>query len=600
MGKTEALKDSILNIPELPGIYKYYDTQNTLLYIGKAKNLKKRVSSYFTKQHFENRKTEVLVSKICRLEFTVVKTEIDALLLENSLIKEFRPRYNIALKDDKSFPVIRVTNERFPKIYAMRNPINDGSDYFGPYSSPHVMHIVLDLVKQIYPIRNCNYVLSKKNIEANKFKVCLEYQIGNCKGACEGFETELEYMESISRIKNILRGNLSEVKNHLKGEMLKASSQLQFEQANRFKYKLDKLINYQGRTTVVSITITNVDVFNISSSNQFAFVNYLKIVNGMIIQSQTIEYRKVLDETDQEVLEMAIFELRERYKSTAKEIIVSHKLELSIEGLKFTNPKAGDRKKLLEISMSNLLHFKKEKLEQYDKLDPELRINRLMNLMQSDLKLKVMPKYIECFDNSNIQGHFPVSACVVFRNGKPSKKEYRIFNIKTVEGPNDFATMEEVITRRYTRLLNENSELPDLVIIDGGKGQLSSAVEAMQRVGVFGKFAVIGIAKRLEELYYPEDALPLYIDKKSETLKIIQQLRDEAHRFGITKHRDLRSKGSLGTELTQINGIGTETAKRLLQVFKSIKNIKSQTFESISTVVGKAKAKVVMDALMKD
>ncbi len=597
MSKSGLLKETILSLPELPGIYKYFDSQNTLLYIGKAKNLKKRVSSYFSKIHHENRKTEVLVSKICGIEFTVVKTEIDALLLENSLIKEFRPRYNIALKDDKSFPVIRITNERFPKIYAMRNPVNDGSDYFGPYSSPHVMHIVLDLVKQIYPIRNCNYILSQKNIEAHKFKVCLEYQIGNCKGACEGFETEEDYMESISRIKNILRGNLIEVKNHLKGEMLKASNQMQFEIANRFKYKLDKLINYQGRTTVVSRIITNVDVFNISSSNQFAFVNYLKIVNGMIIQSQTIEYRKVLDETDQEVLELAIIELRLRYQSTAKEIIVPQVLDLSTEGLKFTCPKAGDRKKLLDISMSNLLHFKKEKLEQYDKLDPELRINRLMHTMQSDLKLKVMPKYIECFDNSNIQGHFPVSACVVFRNGKPSKKEYRIFNIKTVEGPNDFATMEEVITRRYTRLMNENTELPDLVIIDGGKGQLSSAVDAMKRVGVYGKFAVIGIAKRLEELYYPEDALPLYIDKKSETLKIIQHLRDEAHRFGITKHRNLRSKGSLGTELTQINGIGEETAKRLLQVFKSVKNIKQQTLETLSEAVGQAKAKTVKEAL---
>lgn len=593
--KPESLKEIITNLPEKPGIYKYFDTTDTLLYIGKAKNLKKRVSSYFTKQHFENRKTEVLVSKIIRIEFTVVKTEIDALLLESSLIKEFKPRYNVSLKDDKSFPVIRVTNERFPKIYAMRNPIKDGSEYFGPYSSPYVMRIVLDLVKQLYPIRNCNYVLSDKNIEAHKFKVCLEYQIGNCRGACEGLETEQEYMESIRSIKNVLRGNLAEVKNHLKDQMFRASSDLRFEQAALFKDKLERLNNYQGKSTVVSITITNVDVFNISTSQQFAFVNYLKIVNGMIIQTQTIEYRKVLDETDAEILELAIVEMRERHGSNAKEIIIPFAVEINDETLKFTVPKAGDKLKLLEISMTNLLHFKKEKLEQYDKLDPELKVNRLMTQMQEDLKLKVQPKYIECFDNSNIQGNYPVSACVVFRDGKASKKDYRIFNVKTVVGPDDFATMHEVITRRYNRLVEENEPLPDLVIIDGGKGQLSHAVQAMKEVGVYGKFAVIGIAKRLEELYYPEDPLPLYIDKKSETLKIIQQLRDEAHRFGITQHRNRRSKGSLGTELTQIKGIGEETAKLLLMHFKSIKKLKSQPFEEIEKVVGKVRAKILME-----
>ena len=595
--KPESLKEIITNLPDKPGIYKYFDTTDTLLYIGKAKNLKKRVSSYFTKQHFENRKTEVLVSKIHRIEFTVVKTEIDALLLESSLIKEFSPRYNISLKDDKSFPVIRVTNERFPKIYAMRNPIKDGSEYFGPYSSPYVMRIVLDLVKQLYPIRNCNYVLSEKNIEANKFKVCLEYQIGNCRGACEGLETENEYLESIRSIKNVLRGNLTEVKNHLKEQMLKASNEMRFEQAALFKNKLERLNNYQGKSTVVSITITNVDVFNISTSQQFAFVNYLKIVNGMIIQTQTIEYRKVLDETDAEILVLAIIEMRERHGSNAKEIIIPIPVDITDDTLKFTIPKAGDKLRLLEISMANLIHFKKEKLEQYDKLDPELKVNRLMTQMQEDLKLKVQPKYIECFDNSNIQGNYPVSACVVFRDGKPSKKDYRIFNVKTVIGPDDFATMHEVITRRYKRLVEENEPLPDLVIIDGGKGQLSHAVQAMKEVGVYGQFALIGIAKRLEELYYPEDPLPLYIDKKSETLKIIQQLRDEAHRFGITQHRNRRSKGSLGTELTQIKGIGEETARLLLSHFKSIKNLKSQSFEAIEKVVGKVRAKILMEYL---
>jgi len=476
----------------------------------------------------------------------------------------------------------------------MRNPIKDGSDYFGPYSSPYIMKMVLELVKQLYPIRNCNYVLSQKNIDAHKFKVCLEYQIGNCRGACEGRETEAEYMESINSIKNILRGNLGEVKNHLKGKMQNASNEMRFEQAALFKNKLERLNNYQGKTTVVSMNITNVDVFTISTSQQFGFVNYLKIVNGMIIQTQTIEYRKVLDETNNEILELAIIELRNRHNSTAKEVIIPFELEINDASLKFTIPKAGDKLKLLEISMANLLHFKKEKLDQYDKLDPDLRVNRLMTQMQQDLKLEVQPKYIECFDNSNIQGSYPVSACVVFRDGKPSKKDYRIFNVKTVEGPDDFATMQEVITRRYSRLVEENEPLPDLVIIDGGKGQLSSAVQAMKAVGVYGKFAVIGIAKRLEELYYPEDPLPLYIDKKSETLKIIQQLRDEAHRFGITNHRNRRSKGSLGTELTQIKGIGGETAKLLLKEFKSIKNLRTQSFQALESVLGKAKAKIVI------
>jgi excinuclease ABC subunit C len=589
----ESLKQIISHLPDKPGVYKYFDSASTIIYIGKAKNLKKRVSSYFSKLHHENRKTEVLVSKINRIEFTVVNTEIDALLLENSLIKEFRPRYNVSLKDDKSFPVIRVTKERFPKIYAMRNPVKDGSEYFGPFSSPRVMHIVLDLVKRLYPIRNCNYVLSEKNIESHKFKVCLEYQIGNCKGPCEGLETEQEYMESIKSIKNILRGNLGEVKNHLKECMNKAASKLQFEQAEVFKNKLELLQNYQGKTTVVSITIHNIDVFNISTSQQFAFVNYLKIANGMIIQTQTIEYRKVLDEMDHEILELAIIEMRDRYESTANEVIVPIKIDIGDDTLKFTVPKAGDKLKLLEISMANLLHFKKEKLEQYDKLDPEIKVNRLMNQMKEDLKLDVQPKYIECFDNSNIQGNFPVSACVVFKDGKPSKKDYRIFNVKTVEGPDDFATMKEVITRRYRKLLEENEILPDLVIIDGGKGQLSHAVEALKEVGVYGRFTVIGIAKRLEELYYPEDPLPLYIDKKSSTLKIIQQLRDEAHRFGITHHRNRRSKGSLGTELTQIKGIGEETAKILLKHFKSIKNLRIQAKETIESVVGKSKAEII-------
>jgi excinuclease ABC subunit C len=589
------LKSIISKLPEKPGIYKYFDDAGIVIYIGKAKNLKKRVSSYFNKQIYENRKTEVLVSKIRSIDFTVVSTEIDALLLENALIKEFKPRYNIALKDDKSFPVIRITAERFPKVYAMRNPVKDGSEYFGPYSSPRIMYIVLDLLKKLYPTRTCNYVLSEKNIDAGKFRVCLEYQIGNCRGACEGFETEKEYMESIKSIRNILRGNLGEVKNQLKMMMQKASDELKFEEAAILKHKLELLGNFQARTMVVSHTINDVDVFTISTSQQMAFVNYLKIANGMIIKTQTIEYRKVLDESDAEILQLAIVEMRDRYGSNATEIIVPLEIDIVDSNLKFAVPRFGDKHKLLEISMANLLHFKKEKLDQYDKTDPELRISRLMLQMQQDLKLQVQPKYIECFDNSNIQGNFPVSACVVFRDGKPSKKDYRIFNVKTVVGPDDFATMREVIGRRYKRLLEENEPLPDLIIIDGGKGQLSAAIEALKEVGAYGQFAVIGIAKRLEEIYYPEDPLPLYIDKKSETLKIIQQLRDEAHRFGITNHRNRRSKGSLGTELTQIKGIGEETSKQLLKTYKSVKNIREAGLPDLEKLLGKSKAKLVFN-----
>lgn len=587
------IKSTISQLPDKPGIYKYFDNSNAIIYIGKAKSLKKRVSSYFTKRKFENRKTEILVSKIARIEYTLVNTELDALLLENSLIKEYKPKYNINLKDDKSFPLIRITNEPYPKVFAMRNPVKDGSDYFGPYSSPRVMNVVLDLIKQLYPTRNCNLQLIKKNIEAKKFSICLEYQIGNCRGPCENFETEAEYMDSISHIKHILRGNLAPVKKHLKSLMLKSAAELKFELADTYKNKLKTLDDFQARTMVVSHKINNVDVFNISTSQQFAFVNYLKISNGMIIQTQTIEYRKVLNETDSDILLMAIAEMRMRYNSNAKEVILPVNADINNEEIKFVVPKSGDKLKLLAISMTNLLHFKKEKLEQYDKLDPELKINRLMNQMKDDLKLKAQPRYIECFDNSNIQGNYPVSACVVFKDGKPSKKEYRIFNVKTVEGPDDFATMHEVITRRYKRISEENSPLPDLLIIDGGKGQLSTVVNALRNINMYGKFPVIGIAKRLEEIYYPDDSIPLYIDKKSETLKIIQQLRDEAHRFGISHYRKKHAKAIVSTELTQIKGIGEETASLLLKKFKSIKNIKKQNEQNLVNAIGKNKTSIL-------
>lgn len=592
------LKDILSGLPQHPGIYKYFDEEEKILYVGKAKNLKKRVNSYFTKNH-ENRKTAVLVSKIKHVEYTVVDTEMDALLLENSLIKEFQPKYNINLKDDKTYPLIKITKERFPKVYAMRNPVNDGSEYFGPYASVRVMHIVLDLVKQLYPTRNCNYQLSQKNIEAHKFKVCLEYQIGNCKGACEGLETEEAYLESIQNIKHILKGNLSEVKNHLKLLMQNSASELKFEEAQKYKYRLELLEKFQSKSTVVSHHVGNVDVFNIAIDDKFAFVNFLRVVNGIIIQTRTLEYKKILDESKEEILESSIAEIQSQYGIIAKELVLPFTIDLDLETVKITIPKAGEKLKLLELSKKNVLLYKKERINLYEKLNPDLRIERLMTKMKEDLRLTAFPNHIECFDNSNIQGEYAVSACVVFKDGKPSKKDYRHFNVQSVTGPDDFATMIEAITRRYTRLLNENEPLPQLLVIDGGKGQLSSAVEALKNVGVYGKMAVIGIAKRLEEIYFPNDPLPIYIDKKSETLKVIQQMRDEAHRFGITHHRNKRSKGSLNSELDGIKGIGPETQKQLLAYYKSIKKIKETPLKDLQQTIGLARAKIIYDFFNK-
>jgi excinuclease ABC subunit C len=592
------LKDILLGLPQQPGIYKYFDEQEIIIYIGKAKNLKKRVNSYFTKNH-ENRKTAILVSKIKHVEYTVVDTEMDALLLENSLIKEFQPKYNINLKDDKSYPLIKITKERFPKVFAMRNPINDGSEYFGPYASVRVMHVVLDLVKQLYPTRNCNYQLTQKNIEANKFKVCLEYQIGNCKGACEGLETEEAYLESIKNIKNILKGNLSEVKNHLKLLMQNSAEDLKFEDAQKYKFRLELLEKFQSKSTVVSHHVGNVDVFNIAIEDKYAFVNFLRVVNGIIIQTRTLEFKKILDESKEEILEDSIAEIQNQYGIIAKEIVLPFNIDMDLENVKITIPKAGEKLKLLELSKKNVLLYKKERINLYEKLNPDLRVERLMNKMKEDLRLTELPIHIECFDNSNIQGEYAVSACVVFKDGKPSKKDYRHFNVQTVTGPDDFATMIEAITRRYTRLLSEKEPLPQLLVIDGGKGQLSSAVEALKNVGVYGKISVIGIAKRLEEIYFPNDPLPIYIDKKSETLKVIQQMRDEAHRFGITHHRNKRSKGSLNSELDGIKGIGPETQKQLLTFYKSIKKIKETPLKELEQTIGLAKAKIIFDFFNK-
>lgn len=588
-------------LPDLPGIYKYFDAADQIIYVGKARSLKKRVSSYFSKTKHENHKTAILVSKIEKIDFTVVDSEMDALLLENSLIKEFQPRYNINLKDDKSYPFIKITKDRFPKVFAMRNPVRDGSEYFGPYASPRVMHVVLDLVKKLYPTRNCNLNLSEANIAAGKFRVCLEYQIGNCKGPCEGLQNEAEYNEGIRHVKHLLKGNLSEVRRHLKELMQQAAENLKFEQAQEYKEKLDMLDKYQHKSTVVSQNVGNVDVYTISGTDKTGFVNFLRVNQGIIVISRNLEYRKKLDETDADILEYAIAETRLAYGfEPGTEVLVPFKPELEDKDLHWFVPQAGEKRKLLEFSMKNALLYKREKMEQYEKLNPDVRIDRVMDQMKTDLKLSVQPRYIECFDNSNFQGAYPVSACVVFREGKPARSEYRHFNVKTVEGPDDFATMREVISRRYGKLIAEGKELPQLIVVDGGKGQLAAAVEAMKETGIYGKCAVIGIAKRLEELYYPEDPLPLYIDKKSETLKIIQQMRDEAHRFGITHHRKRRDKGTLKTELTEIAGIGKQTAELLLQRFKSVKKIKEASEADLAVVTGAAKARLLREYFSQD
>lgn len=578
-------------LPDAPGVYKYMDKSGAIIYIGKAKNLRNRVRSYFNKQTYENGKTKILVSKIWDVNLTVVPTEMDALLLENSLIKEYQPKYNIALKDDKTFPLIKITKERFPRIFTTRNPVKDGSLYYGPYTNIRLMKVVLELCKKIYPTRNCNYNLSEKNIQAKKFKVCLEYQIGNCRGACEARETEEHYKESIQHIKHILRGNLKEVKDHLMLKMEEAAAEWKFEEANDYKQKLDMLHKYQSRSTVVNPRITDVDVLNIAENKRYAYINYLRISGGIIIQSKNLEMKKKMDETTEELLEMAYGEITTLNSST-EEVIVPAKL--SLEG-NFKIPQAGDKKKLLDLSKKNAMLYMKEKTNQYEKLDPDLKVERLLSTIKKDLRLTELPYHMECFDNSNIQGAFPVSACVVFKNGKPSKRDYRHFNIKTVEGPNDFASMYEALTRRYKRLMEENQTLPQLIVIDGGKGQLSSSVKALKDLGIYGKIAIVGIAKRLEEIYYPGDSLPLYIDKKSESLKVIQHMRDEAHRFGITHHRNRRSKGTIVSKLTEIKGIGQETAAELLRVFKSVQRIKKTPVEDIAKIVGPSKASLIVN-----
>lgn len=586
-----ALQTSTL--PNKPGVYQYYDKDDKLLYVGKAKNLKKRVSSYFTKQH-DLGKTRVLVKKIVTIKHIVVDTETDALLLENNLIKKYQPRYNIMLKDDKTYPWICIKKERFPRVFSTRRMIKDGSEYFGPYTSMKTVHTLLELINGLYPLRNCNYDLSLKNIKAKKYKVCLEYHLGNCLGACENHQSEEDYNQSIVAIRNILKGNFKESLSAFKLQMKDFAENLHFEDAQKIKEKIDVLMNYQSKSTIVNPKINNVDVFSIVSDEGYGYVNYLQISYGSIIRSHTLEIKKKLEETDEEILQLAIIELRQRFNSQCKEIYVPFKVNVG-ENLKIYIPKVGDKKHILDLSIRNAKYYRIERFKQVRITDPNRHENRIMAQMKKDLRLSEEPRHIECFDNSNIQGTNPVAACVVFKNGKPSKKDYRKFNIKTVEGPDDFASMEEVVYRRYKRLLDEKQPLPQLIIIDGGKGQLSSALKSLDKLNLRSKIAIIGIAKRLEELFYPDDPIPLYLDKKSETLKIIQQLRNEAHRFGITFHRNKRSKEALNTTLETIVGIGEKTVVELLKQFKSTQRIKKASFDEIAKVVGPSRAKKIIE-----
>jgi excinuclease ABC subunit C len=588
-------KTALNDVPHRPGVYQFWDAEGVLIYIGKAKDLRNRVGSYFNSDNQLNGKTRVLVSKIRKITFTIVDTEIDAWLLENSLIKRHQPRYNIMLKDDKTYPWIIIKKEPFPRVFWTRQMVKDGSTYFGPYASVGMMHTILDLIKETYPLRTCNLPLTIPNIEADKFKVCLEYQIGNCKGPCQNYQSLEDYEKNIEEIKEILNGKIGNVIRDVKQIIKTAVTELNFETAHQYQKKLLVLEKYQSKSTVVNSSITNVDVVSIASDERYAFVNYLKIMNGSIIQTQTIEIKKRLDETDEELLSIAITEFRTKFNSTSKEIIVPFELSITDPGLKFTVPKLGEKKSLLELSQKNVMFFKREKLNQYEKVNPDLRTERILTQMQKDLRLTQLPSHIECFDNSNFQGKYPVSAIVVFKDAKPSKKDYRHFNVKTVEGPNDFATMEEAVYRRYKRTLEENQPLPQLIIIDGGKGQLSSAMTSLKKLGIENRVTVIGIAKRLEELYYPGDSYPLYLDKKSETLKVIQQLRDEAHRFGITFHRKKRDQGTLKTELENIPGIGKTTADKLLRHFKSVKRIREATEDELATIVNKTQLKTLTE-----
>ncbi|MBB6372188.1 excinuclease ABC subunit UvrC [Chryseobacterium shigense] len=589
-----SLELQLKTLPSEPGVYRYYDKNDQLLYVGKAKHLKKRVLSYFNK-NLPGYRIKIMVSKIVRLETTIVNSEYDALLLENNLIKEHRPFYNVLLKDDKTYPWICIKNESFPRIFLTRNVIKDGSEYYGPYAKVRPAKILLDTIKHIYKLRTCNLNLSPEKIVEGKYKVCLEFHIKNCEGPCEDLESKEDYDEKIDAIRGIIKGDFRKAKEYLVNQMMKMASNLKFEDAQVIKERLDILEDYQAKNTVVNPNIDDVDVFGMTSDETAAYVNFFKIRNGNIIQSFTTEIKKILEETDEDIMEEALIEIRQKFSSDSKEVLLPFHLSVEIPNVKLIVPKVGDKKRIVELSEKNAKEYRLEKLKQVQIVDPERHTNRIMAEMQKLLRMPVEPRHIEGFDNSNIQGTNPVSACVVFKDGKPSKADYRIFHPKTVEGPNDFATMEEVIYRRYKRMLDEGEDLPQLILIDGGKGQLSSAIKSLKLLGLYGKITVVGIAKRLEEIFFPEDSIPLYLDKKSETLKILQRVRDEAHRFGVKHHRTRRKNSTIKSELEEIPGVGEKTIELLLSKLKSVKRIKESSLETLEEILGKSKASVIYE-----
>ncbi|MBD5185501.1 MAG: excinuclease ABC subunit C [Bacteroidales bacterium] len=594
--KSDYLKEKIAILPDTPGVYTYYDAEGTVIYVGKAKNLKRRVSSYFNRTH-DSLRTNLLVRAIRDMTYIVVPTEQDALNLEASMIKEYQPRYNVLLKDDKSYPWIAVTNEPFPRVFMTRQKIKDGSKYFGPYTSVAVARTVLELVRDLYPLRSCRHVITPEYVARGKGRLCLEYHMKRCGGCCVGMVTREEYAAQIERVKQILRGDTAELMQFLRDEMMRLSEELRFEEAQELKVKYDLIARYQAKSVIVSQTIDETDVFGVDDDGKDVFVNYMHVRHGAVVRSLTLQYKRRLDEPVSQLLTMAVNEIQAKLGVTLREVIVAQLPDMEFDGVTFTVPQRGDKAKLLEVSERNARQFKIDMLKHMERTSPEQRTDRLLQRMKEDFRLTELPRHIECFDNSNIQGTNPVASCVVFKNGKPSKKDYRHFNIKTVVGPDDFASMKEVLTRRYTRLMEEGQELPQLIVVDGGKGQLSAAVEALEEIGLRGVIAVVGIAKRLEEIYFPGDSVPLYIDKNSETLRVVQHLRDEAHRFGITHHRNRRSKGQTVSALDSIKGVGEKSRTALLRKFKSVKRIKEADLDAIADVVGPARASVVYTAL---
>ncbi len=592
--KSSDLKEKISFLPDTPGVYMYYDSEGAVIYVGKAKNLKRRVSSYFNRTH-ESMRTNLLVRAIADMTYIVVPTEGDALNLESSMIKEYQPRYNVLLKDDKSYPWIVVTNEPYPRVFLTRTVVKDGSKYFGPYTDVGAARAVLELIRELFPVRTCRTLITPEYISKGKGRRCLEYHINKCKGCCVGEISINDYQEYINRIRQILRGETGELMDYLRSEMQRLADELRFEEAQEQKNLYKLVERYRAKSVIVSSTINDVDVFGIDDDDREVYINYMHVRRGAVVRSLTLRYRRRLDESQAEMLRYAMQEIKERFGLTYREVVVPLLPDVEDDSVNYTIPQRGDKAKLLEVSTRNARQNKIDALKHIEKTNPEQRTERILERMKTDFRLSELPRHVECFDNSNIQGTNPVASCVVFRDAKPSKRDYRHFNIKTVDGPNDFASMKEVLTRRYTRMMNEGESLPQLIVVDGGKGQLSSAVEALEEIGLRGTIAVVGIAKRLEEIYFPGDSVPLYIDKNSESLRVVQQLRDEAHRFGITHHRNRRSKSQVVSELDGIKGIGPKTAQALIKAFKSVKRLREAPVDEVISVVGAAKARILFE-----